>query len=280
MATNKIDLFNTPGSYTWSKYKDANGVDLPAAIIIEVCGGAGGGSSGFLLANLDLTPFQVIGGGGGGAAGVIMKTYDTSELDNTINIVVGDGGLGGIAPSYTGEILDPNAILPPGWFNILPGVDGVNGQNSTVGPVLNGQEILTATKGYGGLYVGQYPDHMSSGGKDGGKSSVYSSQIDNNGESINSFTYGGGAGSGFYQDPKTGVVSVVPSGTSIGGGQGGDLIPLNGGFTGADGLNATQLGCGGGGGSGAIIHNSDSGKAGNGGNGAPGYVKITTIFTV
>lgn len=253
-----IQVYNTPGTYTWVKPKRSDGNDFngDAFIIVEVCSGGGGGSSGYGISTDDPgNKVGAIGGAGGGCSSVVVRSYSFNELGNSIPIVVGDGGDGGQSISFNSST------------EFQPGTPGTDGQITSFGPIISGGFILRAKAGLGASAGGLLPFNSSSGGSLEGGSVAYINSDRQNDGSLSWFgTYGGAAGASYI---SSGNGSAFQSeGSSLGGGNGGAL--------GVNGSDATEYGCGGGGGGAKILTTGSSGKAGNGGKGKCGYVKIVT----
>lgn len=256
-----IQVYNTPGTFVWNKPKNSSGADFDenAFIIVEVCSGGGGGSSGYGISTDDPdNQIGAIGGAGGGCSSVVVRSYSFNELADQISIVVGDGGNGGIASSFTGATAVQIAT---------PGQDG---NVTSFGPLVPGGFTLKAKPGTGAIVGGQLPFNSSSGGTlEGGSMAYINSDREQNGTLSWFGTYGGAAGAGYIASGDSSVFQAA--GTSPGGGNGGGI--------GTNGSNATEFGCGGGGGGTIIIPSTGSGKAGDGAKGKCGYVKIVTNVT-
>jgi hypothetical protein len=81
----RIDIYTTPGTTTWTKPVGAKSVE-----VILVGGGGGGGGGG------KRPDGQAHSGGGGGAgAGRTFATMPASSLPDTVSLEVGAGGTGG-----------------------------------------------------------------------------------------------------------------------------------------------------------------------------------------
>jgi hypothetical protein len=84
-AALNVQTFSTPGTYTWTKPAGAVWVDITA-----ISAGAGGGSG-----RRGTNPSG--GGGGGAGGGRTDRGLPASVLAATETVVLGDGGLGGVA---------------------------------------------------------------------------------------------------------------------------------------------------------------------------------------
>lgn len=82
-STNKMQVFDKPGTFTWVK------PDNVSMVYVTMVGGGGGGGSGNASENSNS---NINGGGGGGGEGVIRYPYFVS---NDITVIVGVGGNGG-----------------------------------------------------------------------------------------------------------------------------------------------------------------------------------------
>lgn len=121
-----IQVFKTPGAFTWTKPDGCTHVDV-------ICIGAGGGGGSGRKQASDTSNSH--GGGGGQGGGVSRHSFDASILDDTVDGVIGAGGVGGV--SVSGATTNGN--------------DGVNGGNSSFGTFLQAQG---GAKGKGGTAAG------------------------------------------------------------------------------------------------------------------------------
>lgn len=167
----------------------------PATIQI-MC--VGGGTYGGGIFNDSSGGRALIGGGAGG----FVESTITLPTDQTINIVIGNGGTG-----------SSSAQAPP------------NGENSTVSFTINTENNLTAYGGYGNGYSGNPTSNRSGyhtdgvskqGGGGGGSGGVGSNAVQNGGTASN----GGNGGSG-KKPTKPGILTQYPTTYWAGGGGGG-----------------------------------------------------------
>jgi hypothetical protein len=281
IAAPDIQVFSTPGNFTWTKPAGAS------LITVTVIGGGGGGGGG--------APASTNGGGGGGGAGgaKAVVTYTPSQLGATEPLTVGAGGAGAVAQS----------VGPPGN-------DGQAGAASTFG---TGTRISSPGGGQGH----GAPGGGGTGGTSGGAATVTSGTVVTNvagpaGGNGNQFpgapgngtqavngTGSGAGGSGINGPPQ---FSDGPGGTGPGGSAGGASImngtPGGNGVSGSGGgaagsdsathisITSGQGGDGaspgnGGGGSGGAWQQTFAGvitTAAKGGNGAAGQVIVVTTF--
>ena len=240
--TNSISLsgfttFRTNGVYTIYAYTTVgtfnnaititNANNLPL-YILSVAGGGSGGSD---------------QAGGGGAGGLLQSAIIINGND-TVNIIVGAGGV------------------------CLPG-QAVNGNPSSVTFYNNTQFTMSCVGGGGGASYGGLPLTGGSGGgaqtyspASGASGTV--GQGNKGGDSLNGYGYGGGGGAG--------TAGVTPLQSVGGAGKGGDGVKINTssliGFAGSIYANYYWAGGGGAGYGGYTTGTSTSG--GNGGNGGGG----------
>jgi len=126
------ELFETPGSYTWTAPNEA----AASGIDIVVIGGGGGASA---------YPSGTAGGSGGGGARLSYKNNVSVSAGQELTIVVGAGG----RASYNG----PNPAPVPGMPTSFVGNSGESGGYSSVRnpgqPVTNSDSIIYAGGGSG-----------------------------------------------------------------------------------------------------------------------------------
>jgi gliding motility-associated-like protein len=279
-AQNTTDVFNTPGTYSWT---------VPAcvtSITVEVWGGGGGGGAVWSrfdpTTNSSLSAEACTAAGGGGGGGYARRTY-TVTPGQTYTIVVGSGGIGGVInnslasnraqngspggnSTFSGPATTSFGILTgnggSGGFaanflrsNCLGGCninhEGVNGNGGAGGTGANGSAIFTGGNGAAGAHSGSTNDKSGGGG--------------------------GGAGTSANGGNASGVTTGGTGGTAAGGnGANGIVQPYGSGYLGTNGNNGNAIG---GGGSGACGHNrlasSNTHRSNIGGNGARGEVRIT-----
>jgi len=107
----KVVGYQTAGSFSWT---------VPAGcfrILVECWGGGGGGAYANSATNH---------GGGGGAGGGAIKSWDVTPGD-VLNIVVGDGGQGGLGPLISNGANGANSTVTIGATSII-GNGGFGGQ--------------------------------------------------------------------------------------------------------------------------------------------------------
>jgi hypothetical protein len=277
-----IQIFNTPGTATWTKPDNAK------QVVIELVSGGGGGGAGGKAAS----GTAVYGGGGGGAGGYSMTLLSADNLtESTYTVTVGSGGAGGIFGGAVATIGQPSSFAPsstPSAFlaraqsgqtaggaggTIAPSTGSGGAPNSNAGGAAN----ITGTGGAGNASA----NAPTGGGAGGGiTAGAPTPQAFNGGNGatnpfINVFSGGGGGstvanGASAIPASTRSAASLVMNG---GGGGGGGASSFASG-SGGNGANGSGYGTGGGGG-GATI---GTGNGGNGGNGASGIVVITTYF--
>ena len=223
---NTIITFTTSSSITFYQNYSVN---------YTVVGGGGGGGGG---------GYNFSGGGGGGGGEVL---YNSTILNGTYNIIVGQGGNGGISNT----------------------MNGFSGNNSS----LVGNNIsLIVNGGLPGLHgSGTFPNGIGGNGGNSGNSGLGGTA------GLNGRNGGGGGGGDIYQNGGNGSINFINSSYGGGGGggigDGGSTIALgyggggnggggNGSQNGISGLVNTGGGGGGGGGATGAF-----GKGGNGGSG-------------
>jgi hypothetical protein len=216
-----VDVYDTTGGHTWTKPADA------VLVRVFLVGGGGGGSSGSAISPDTSNPG---GGSGGGGGSYVEVDFWPDELDASVTVTVGTGGVGG--------------AFPGGGLGGGQSVAGAAGGNSTFGTY--------ALAGGGGARTGGTGDFTAAGA---GGSML--------GVGANATGSGGSGGTGVF-----GAGSGAPAGTgqatdtaSLGGGAGGGGGGGTGGITaGKNGGRAISGGQGGGGGAGGA--SADSGGAG------------------
>jgi hypothetical protein len=286
VKTADIQIFNTAGTFTWTKPANAKQV-----VVELVSGGNGGGAGGKGTAGTG-----IFGGSGGGAGGYSRTALSAAELtEATYTVVVGTGGNGGqpgvvgtggvigagtvgtassFAPTST-----PTLFLARAQSGGTPGQPGGTSAPTTgTGGAPNSNAGGTANiTGTGGAGSGS-ANAPTGGGAGGGVSTGSQAFNGGNGATnpfINTFSAGGGGSTVASGGSATPATTRTPSSLIMngsGGGGGGASAFASG--SGGNGAAGSGYGTGGGGG-GATI---GSGNGGNGGNGAPGCVIITTYF--
>ena len=261
-------VYYAPGSYIFIV---PAGVSEISAVVVGAGGGAGGGWD-----------YAANGSGGGGGGGLSYGTFSVSSGE-TLDVVVGSGGTGGVAPSNAGTTngMDGrDSYIKRGVTKLLEaegGDGGVHESNDETGGGVGGDGNLGTeadgggnggTGGDGGVL-----DESGGGGAagytgDGGDGGRNSSGTDGSG--------GGGAGGDGY---AVGLYGYGGGGVGLMGLGNNGIAANDRGSGGSGGATATSAyghayegvhdyGCGGGGGG------IDGNQAGNGGNGAGGGVRI------
>lgn len=274
----------------------ANGVwENPGRGVVRMMaigGGAGGGSGRRGAAGTDR-----LGGHGGGGGGVTVKEYLAEDLPETINVVVGAGGAGGAAVTVD----DTNGAqgfaggnsMVSGYAFASGGKQGKGGEafdtdpntgNQTTSfielpmpvkqvrtPATGGTSYATSQAGGGG-HGPSLPGGGGGGGSIGSDDMIRPSGLGGRGDYDGRFIAGGAPANadGQVGNPGNAVPSGGVSTGGSGGGGGGASVLGAAGVGGAGGVYG-----GGGGGGGASVNGQDSGA---GGSGAPGFVRITTIW--
>lgn len=188
----EFQLFDTPGTYTWTAPAGVTSVNVVAI------GGGGGGGVG--RGTSDGQAQSAAGGGGGGLG---WKNNIPVTPGSTYTVVVGSGGAGGAHP-------DPN--VTDGWTGSFPGTNGTESYFIDVDIVRGGGGrawLSPFNLGLGGTYTGD-------GGGDGGAGEPLPA-----GEGQRA---GGGGGAGGYSGDGGSVNSngagLDPAAGSGGGGAG------------------------------------------------------------
>ena len=265
---NKIEIFDTPGSFTWTR---PAGVDVVYVTIVGAGGGGGGGASGG--GGTTFTNDKPAGTGGGG--GQSFFNYPVAVSGN-VAVTIGSGGTGG-----TGGAGGPGSSTP--------GNNGTDGGDSSFG-------TLTAKGGKGGCGGSNFskPDCSYSGGgaiydfintgigavmnpiADASANTIGSRGGYGSNKSGNSNTNISGAPDGAF----SGGISVTDGGFGGGassygsGGDGADATPAPVGSNGNPGYNASGFGSGGGGGGGGRDNTGNGGNGASGGNGTAGHIIV------
>jgi len=273
---------SSSGNFTWNKPAGAKMVH------VRMVGGGGGGASGVC----SITANARSGGGGASGGSVSYVVIPASELGDTVSVVVGAGGAGGLGRNtvggsnagqnggsslfgnyrtiYGGGASGPTAANALGghFFNLIASGNsgaGGNGQatsGTTAANFTGGQFYPTGGGGGGGAVAASTTPAVGGGG---GSRTVGITPI------AYTATLAGGSGG------TTGGVAAT-NGTNgdvayAGGTGGGGGFYITGQATGNGGNGGWPGGGGGGGGA------SDSGfQSGNGGTGGNGVVIVTTYF--
>lgn len=270
-----MDVYNTPGTFTWTKRSGAT------MILVELLAGGGGGGTG----GKSVSGTAIYGGGGGGGGGFLEAYFPASDFSSTETVVVGNSGAGGIFGVSAAQNGGQTSFGTGTKIKVNAGSAGLSGTTSAGtggsggGYNVNtgGNSSITATAATGsGTSKGG-----SSGGGGGGIPLSGSGYAGNSGgQCLMSGTSGSGGTGGSHSSTGNGTaggngninLSVSYPLVGSGGGGGGSSTFASG--NGGNGGNGVGYGSGGGGG-GATI---GSGNPGNGGNGTAGYARITTFF--
>jgi hypothetical protein len=283
-----ISIFNGVGTNVWQTWTKPRNCTIVNFFVLGGGGGGGAGNSGAINTNRS-------GGGGGGSSGHGKLTIPASFLPDTLYILVGMGGLGGIVSSGGGsaggrsfvsvlpDLSISNVLITSGNAGATGGNGGIVGSGNAAGGAAGSVFTQpTALLNYIGI-------HNAVGGSAGGSGG----NINQSGTiaTIANIVVGGSGGAGVSTTSRNGanITGLNPIPTIVGGdftllrdgGDGytsfnGDLLnnklPLiftggAGGYslnngTGGKGGNGSY-GCGGGGGGAGLVQ----GSGGNGGNG-------------
>lgn len=269
----EVQQFLTPGTDTWTKPSGAKFVDIIAI------GGGGSGGQGRSAAT-------AAGGAGGGGGGWCRKGFRADELQATMNVTCGAGGVGGAVPATAvASNVSDNGLFIVVAGRGTAGADansangGQGGSGGSVGSLAVATGGAQAVGGAGGAQgsatdgsAGTKADMGGGGGGSGNQTALA-------GGAGGTSEYGGGGGGGGTVTGAGGAGGVggggVAGGVSKGGSAGAGVTTLggSGGAGGSDsptaGGNGAQPGGGGGGGGNAT---------GSGGNGGDGAVTIITYF--
>ena len=270
--TSDIQVYSTPGTYTWNKPVGAKFISL------TLIGGGGGGGSGSKASSGTTAG----GGGGGGGGGLWDGVIPATQVADTVTGTVGSGGSGGIGVTVNGN-------GTPGGPGTLTSFDLYIQALSGGGGVGGVTPAATAAGGAGGVYSGSnggaggtstggggtQTNRGGSGG--GGGGAVTATPVTTNGGSggygATGLAAGGAGGTGNGGSGGSGNwTGIYSSSASSGGGGGAGATTTSGGFGG----NGGGFGTGGGGGGATVA--SGVVMSGSGGNGAPGLAVICTIF--
>lgn len=270
-------VYSTPGTYLWVVPACVNSVYVQAW-------GAGGGGGGIASQGVNCGICSYVeacsAGGGGGGGGYTSRSYSVTP-GQTYTIVVGAGGIGGLAT---------NSVTATAR-------DGGNGDNSTFsGPATLTLGTLTAIGGNFGrgartLHNGSTPDHQGNNGLGGVGSSGLNGTVFYTGgsgvvgmHSASCWDLSGGGGGGAGSSSNGGNAVTLVCYGSVAGGTGGASVGGAGGNGSADlGINTQSFNGNpgsnvGGGGGGALVHLRDflnSWITRTGGVGARGEVRLT-----
>lgn len=278
MPSTVVEVFSTPGTFTWTKPAGAKQVAVEL-----VSGGNGGGAGG-----KGTSGTAIYGGSGGGAGGYSRTLISASELEATCSVVVGTAGsgsiFGGAVATQGGASSFANTSTPTQLFARAQS-GGTTGQNGGItapttgsggAPNSNagGTASVTATSG-----AGSGAANAPTGGGAGGGVSTGGAPFNGGNGATNPFinVFSAAGGQSTVANGGNGVPAATRAINSLvmnGGGGGGGGASTFATGSGGNGANGSGYGSGGGGG-GATI---GSGNGGNGGNGAPGIVVVTAYF--
>lgn len=258
-----LQVFSTPGSYTWTKPANAKWV-----MGFVIGGGQGGHAGGKTAANVHSS-----GGAGGGGGGLTRFSFPALLAGSTVSVTVGAGGAGG---------------APVTAANTPVGNMGTAGGASEFGPWACAGGGINSNGGYGefyganGLSGANFSDNCAAAG--GGPGGSWLSNNTDTGGAVggeagrrvlpSGSTIAGGAGNTAFGGPGSNGDSPT-SGQAQGGAGGGGGGAAQGGIDGGPGGNGGNQG-GGGGGGGAIRNSATA--SGAGGNGGAGVVVVVTLF--
>ncbi|MFH1232602.1 MAG: hypothetical protein V1651_01905 [Patescibacteria group bacterium] len=257
-ASNKMQIFDKPGTYTWIKPTNVT------MVYLTMVGGGGGGGYGGMYGSGD---YGGGGGGGGGSSGLMR--YPILVSDNVL-VIVGEGGLGG---GYATDVMGTK----------LPGARGNNssfGDNVVSGGYYGFNGYSSGGGGTGSQEGGQGVDiggGFNQPGKDGSNATenVFSSTGGagaggGGGGGSSKGGYGGYGGRGGGSGKNWGGVGGWYATDAGGGGGGGSSILGSGGYGGNSNNTGNIGGVGAGGGGGGS-------KNKNGGNGGDGKVIVEWV---
>ena len=277
-ATAQVDVYSTPGTFTWTKPVGAKLVN-----VVVISGGGGGGSG--RKAGVGTAAFS---GGGGGGGSYSLRDITASILGSTETVVVGIGGPGGA--SVTANSTNGNVGVSGGnssfgtWIQVTGG-GGAGAATNTIGPagagsssraMFQGGNGSAGSAGAGTLTGGSNTTISGAGGGAGGglpTAATVGFTGSSGGTALGSW-FSGGTATGGTIGGNGGTAPSVAAGfgaSGSGGGGGGSSVTGNAGNGGNGGLYG---GAGGGGGAGL----DNVGNSGAGGAGAPGIVIVTTYF--
>lgn len=267
----QVDVYTTPGTYTWTKPAGAKSVSL------MLFGGGGGGASGGKNASQAAAR---VGGGGGAGGGYFHVVVPSSALESTETVIVGAGGTAGAARSTDGAGITGGAGGNSQFanFRALGGVagGGTGSGGAAVQASNNGGSASgTGSAGGGGvpssLTVAFQPGGPGGGGGGGILAGTQTTSAGGGGGRNNVLNLAGGINGTVNNPGGNGAAAPTNYPTpGSGGGGGGASVTGNGGNGGAGGYPAA-----GGGGGGATETGAQSGA---GGAGAAGMVVVTTYF--
>lgn len=270
-GTAQVDVYTTPGTYTWTKPAGAKSVSL------MMFGGGGGGASGAKNASQAAAR---VGGGGGAGGGYFHVVVPSSALESTETVIVGVGGTAGGARNTDGAGITGGAGGNSQFanFRALGGVAG--GGTGSGGAAVQASNNGGSASGTGSAGGGGVPSSLTVAFQPGGPGGGGGGGILAGGQTTSA---GGAGGRNNVLNLAGGINGTInnPGGNGAaaptnyptpgsGGGGGGASVTGNGGNGGAGGYPAA-----GGGGGGATETGAQSGA---GGAGAAGMVIVTTYF--
>lgn len=234
-------------------------------VFISCIGGGGGGSSGAAT----VTSSQAKGGGGGGGSDTIGQQVNVTPGE-TINMIIGAGGVGGAVTS-NGDPINSGASGGDSYSTINSAQEAIILSQGGGGGTLDVGGLTTISQGV--LGVNSFSVLAGAGGIGGGNDST-------NGAVGNTVRYisliGAIESALIASSPTAGGTNATFGGGGGGGGNGYFGLGGNGGngaassgVNGNAGSDSASLGGGGGGGGGTDVTNPAvfSGKGGDGGNG-------------
>lgn len=212
--------FKTVGTTTWKVPAGVTSVDY------LVVGGGGGGANGYDNA-----------GGGGGGAGMVLSGSMSVVSGNTLNITVGDGGIGGANTRLNNAGSTGNnstfhtitALGGGGGFGSRTTASAGASQNSSNSAPVGGGGSQGGNGGKGGggaTGIGSANSGTNSGAGGAGFTSDISGLslvYGTGGAGANSGTQNGGT-NGAYNTGNGGMAGGAASSSSVGGGKGGSGV--------------------------------------------------------
>ncbi len=275
-------VFYTKGGSTFQVWNKPNNCKFVNIFCLGAGAGGGAGSVGLATAARR-------GGGGGGSAGYSTGLFAASQLPDTLYLLVGQGGAGGIGGATVGNgvsgmtsfvCVQPNSaslniLMRSGTVVAVAGSGGGNGgsgETAWTGNILNQLGFATAAAGTAGANsaisvpgASIIPTTFVCGGASGGNTSTSAA-----------FVGGNISGSGFLNSVSGGF--ATQDATTAGAGSGGYQSSLLDNttksqpmfFTGGAGGGASEAGTGGPGGNGAYGCGGGGGGAGLTASGGPG----------